>query len=176
MRLYLSYENRTIANYVMISACQFFDVDLNSDGQNDGIWCQSALNESMIGVWYLPNGSPVPTQSGATPLESYNTNVTGQVGLLRHSGISSFQGLYSCIIPNEEGVSQTLYVAVYSCAVFDNSGELYIFVMHSHLKPISNSHKLENCIYPYKTICNSYTIYIICTTLLQCMYTSKFCI
>ena len=59
----------------------------------------------MIGVWYLPNGSPVPTQSGATPLESYNTNITGQVGLLKSGGISSFQGLYSCIIANEEGVN-----------------------------------------------------------------------
>ena len=128
----------------MVRASQFYDVDQNDDGQNDGIWCQSALNESMIGVWYLPNGSPVPTQSGATPLESYNTNVTGQVGLLRHAGISLVQGLYSCIIPNEEGINQTLYVAVYGNITFDNSGELYIFVMHRYLRPIINSHKLED--------------------------------
>ena len=124
MRLYLSYENRVIPNYSMVKASQFYNVDQNGDGQNDGIWCQSALNESMIGVWYLPNGSPVPTQSGASPLESYNTNVTGQVGLLRRGGISSIQGLYSCIIPNAEGVNQTLYVAVYGGTGFDNSGEL----------------------------------------------------
>ena len=124
MRLYLSEENRVIPNYFMVRASQFYDVDQNFDGQNDGIWCQSALNESMIGVWYLPNGSPVPTQSGATPLESYNTNVTGQVGLLRRGGLASFQGLYSCIIPNENGVDQTLYVAVYTVSTFDNIGEL----------------------------------------------------
>ena len=124
MRLYLSYENRVIPNYFMVRASQFYDVDQNDDGQNDGIWCQSALNESMIGVWYLPNGSPVPTQSGATPLQSYNTNVTGQVGLLRRAGIASVQGLYSCIIPKEEGENQTLYVAVYGGTGFDNSGEL----------------------------------------------------
>ena len=125
MRLYLSYENRVIPNYFMVRGSQFYDVDLNSDGQNDGIWCQSALNESIIGVWYLPNGSPVPIQSRATPLQSYNTNVNGQVGLLRRGGISSIQGLYSCIIPNEEGVNQTLYVALYAINTFDNSGELY---------------------------------------------------
>ena len=126
MRLYLSLENRVIPNYLMVRASQFYDLDINGDGQNDGIWCQSALNQSMIGVWYLPNGSPVPTQSGASPLQSYNTNVTGQVGLLRSGGIGSFQGLYSCIIPNEEGVNQTLYVAIYGGTGFDNIGELYI--------------------------------------------------
>ena len=126
MRLYLSYGNRVIPNYFMVRTSQFYDVDVNGDGQNDGIWCQSALNESMIGVWYLPNGSPVPTQSHATPLQSYNTNVTGQVGLLRRGGIASFQGLYSCIIPNEKRVNQTLYVAVYGSTTFDNSGEFYV--------------------------------------------------
>ena len=126
MRLYLSYENRVIPNYLMVRASQFYDLDINGDGQNDGIWCQSALNQSMIGVWYLPNGSPVPTQSHATPLESYNTNVIGQVGLLRSGGIHSFQGLYSCIIPNEEGVNQTLYVAVFGNSAFDNIGELHV--------------------------------------------------
>ena len=30
------------------------------DGQNDGVWCQSALNQTMIRSWYLPNGSLVP--------------------------------------------------------------------------------------------------------------------
>ena len=126
MRLYLGEEVRVIPNYFMVRASQFHDVDDgDSDGRNDGIWCQSALNESMIGVWYLPNGSPVPTQSGASPLESYNTNVTGQVGLLRRAGIGSLEGLYSCIIPNEEGVNQTLYVAAYGTGTFDMSGELY---------------------------------------------------
>ena len=112
----------------MVRATQFHDVDQNGDDQNDGIWCQSALNESMIGVWYLPNGSPVPTQSGATPLQSYNTNDIGQVGLLRRGGLASFEGLYSCIIPNEEGVNQTLYVAAYRDSTFNNIGELYVLI------------------------------------------------
>ena len=130
MRLYLSYENRVIPNYFMVRASQFFDIDQNGDGQNDGIWCQSALNESMIGVWYLPNGSPVPTQRRPTPLESYNTNVTGQVGLLRRGGLASVEGLYSCIIPNVEGVNQTLYVAAYRVATFSKISKLYLLAIH----------------------------------------------
>ena len=129
MRLYLSYENRVIPNYFMVRASQFYDVDQNDDGQNDGIWCQSALIESMIGVWYLPNGSTVSTQSGATPLESYNTNVTGQVGLLRRSSIGPFEGLYSCIIPNENGVNQILYVGAYRHSTFNNIGELHVPIL-----------------------------------------------
>ena len=68
----------------------------------------------MIGVWYLTNGSPVSTQSQATLLESYNTKVIGQVGLLRCGSLATIKGLYSCIIPNEEGINQALYVAAYS--------------------------------------------------------------
>ena len=127
MRLYLGYESRVIPNYFMVKASQFYDVDQTNDGdrQNDGIWCQSALNESMIGIWYSPNGSPVPTEDfNNKPLHSYNTDV-GQVGLLRDAGIGSVQGLYFCIIPNEEGINQTLYIAAYGDNAFDNSGELY---------------------------------------------------
>ena len=113
MRLYLSEENSIIPKYFMVKASQVYDIDQNGDGRNDGIWCQSGLNESMIGVWYLPNGSPVPTQSGARPLQSYNTNVIGQVGLLRREWLASVEGLYSCIIPDEDRANQILYVAAY---------------------------------------------------------------
>ena len=128
VRLYLSYEDIVIPNYFMVNGSQFYDVDQNGDGQNDGIWCQSALNESMIGVWYLPNGSLVSTQSGATPLESYDTNVTGQVGLLRRGGLASIEGLYSCIIPNEKGENQALYVAAYKDSTYSSSGKLYLLL------------------------------------------------
>ena len=111
----------------MIYAAQFHDVDKDgpntpdipsvnlggADGQNDGVWCQSTLNQTMIGSWYLPNGSPVPTAADATPVQSYNLNITGQVGLLRNGGIGGYQGLYTCSIPNENGINQTMYVAAY---------------------------------------------------------------
>ena len=126
VRLFLGEENITISNFSMIYAAQFHDDDSDcpntpdipsvnlggADGQNDGLWCQSALNQTMIGSWYLPNGLPVPTAADATPVQSYNVNITGQVGLLRNGGIGGYQGLYTCIIPNENGIN-TLYVAAY---------------------------------------------------------------
>ena len=118
VRLFLGEENITIANFSMIPASSFHDIDTNDDRQNDGVWCQSSLNRSMIGTWYYPNGTEVPLGSGS-PLFADNTQI-GQIGLLRNQGISSIQGLYRCVIPNEEGVNQTLYVAAYGSG---NDGE-----------------------------------------------------
>ena len=118
----------------MIAAGLFHDADIDgpgnavgvvgsSDGQNDGLWCQSSLNQNMIGTWYYPNGTTVPLGSG-NPLFANNT-ATGQIGLLRNGPISSLQGLYSCVIPNEEGIDQTLYVAAYGNGDFiKNDGKL----------------------------------------------------
>ena len=135
MRLFLGKENVTISNFSMIYAAQFFDDDVDgpntpdipivnlggADGQNDGVWCQSTLNQTMIGSWYLPNGSPVPIAADATPVRSYNVNITGQVGLLRNGGINQV-GLYTCIIPNENGINQTLYVAAYGNSEYTQTG------------------------------------------------------
>ena len=134
VRLFLGEENTTIANFSMIAARNFHDIDIDGpagpdddvhgvpDGQNDGVWCQSTLNESLIGTWYYPNGDTVP-RVASSPLYSNNTP-TGQIGLLRTAGIASIQGLYRCVIPNKKGVNQTLYVAAYGNAEFDNNGKL----------------------------------------------------
>ena len=143
VRLFLGEENIAIANFSMIAAGLFHDVDSDgpggaigvtsgADGQNDGLWCQSSLNESMIGTWYRPNGTEV-SRVASSPLYSNNTP-TGQIGLLRNGGISptgyplaiGYEGLYSCVIPNEEGVNQTLYVATYGNGEFNKDNGKFI--------------------------------------------------
>ena len=142
VRLFLGEENVTIANFSMIAASLFHDADIDgpgnainvivgSDGQNDGLWCQSSLNQSRIGTWYLPDGKTVPLGSGS-PLFANNT-ATGQIGLLRNGGTGSIQGLYSCVIPNEEGINQTLYVAAYGNAEFDNAGKLNLLYSYCYI-------------------------------------------
>ena len=117
----------------MIAAGLFHDKDIDrpggavgvisgSDGQNDGLWCQSSLNENMIGTWYYPNGGTV--MGSGSPLFANNTP-TGQIGLLRNGPISA-QGLYSCVIPNIERVNQMLYVAIYGNAAFLSGGKYMI--------------------------------------------------
>ncbi|XP_019859139.1 PREDICTED: uncharacterized protein LOC109587338 [Amphimedon queenslandica] len=141
VRLFLGEENITIANFSMIAAGLIHDKDIDQadnsigigsdpDGQNDGLWCQSSLNQNMIGTWYLPDGTTVPLGSGY-PLFANNT-ATGQIGLLRNGWSGNMQGLYSCIIPNEEGIDQTLYVAVYGNDNFRKNDELPMIDVSSH--------------------------------------------
>ena len=141
--MFLGEENVTIANFSMIAAGHIHDSDRDRpggaisfssspDGQNDGLWCQSSLNENMIGTWYLPNGTEV-SRVEASPLYSNNTP-TGQIGLLRNGGISptgyrptiGYEGLYRCVIPNEEGVNQTLYVTTYGNGEFNKDDGKFI--------------------------------------------------
>ena len=115
----------------MVAARDFSDRDGGSeglgfagqlDGLNDGLWCQSASNISGIGSWQLPNGSKVTDDLSDDPL--HMANKPGQVGLLRTSGIgiSPYQGLYTCAMPDENGVNQTLVVWAAGNVAYDGSG------------------------------------------------------
>ena len=147
VRLFLGEGNITIANFSMIAGGQFHDEDVDRpgnglnmpsghDGQNDGLWCQSSLNENMIGTWYRPNGEVV-SRVETSPLYSNNTP-TGQIGLLRNGGISptsnppviGYEGLYRCVIPNEEKVDQTLYVAAYGNGEFNKNDGKFISLVY----------------------------------------------
>ena len=101
------------------------------DGINDGLWCQSAMNVSDIGSWKLPNGSAVSDDLEFDPI--HMANRPGQVGLLRSSGIGSspYQGMYTCTIPDENGVDQTLVVWAAGNGAYDGTSpnrELKIFM------------------------------------------------
>ena len=122
--------NRTIPSYAMISGRGIADRDGGSvelvgvgqlDGLNDGLWCQSAMNVSGIGNWNFPNGSAVPDDLNASPM--HMANRPGQVGLLQTSGSglgrSPYQGMYTCTIPDENGVIQTLVVWAGSNNAYD---------------------------------------------------------
>ena len=133
--MFLGEENVTISNFSMIAAGLFHDRDIDGpanaigvisgpDGQNDGLWCQSSLNENMIGTWYLPHGTEV-SRVEASPLYSNNTP-TGQIGLLRRGGLAGIEGLYRCVIANGEGVDQTLYVAAYGNGEFNKDDGKFI--------------------------------------------------
>ena len=111
----------------MIYAGQFFDVDVNSDGTNDALWCQSANNGFNIGLWYYPNGTQIPlfnrkfdTWNGPGPI--FSKRFTGQIALARKGRINNYEGLYTCIIPNENGVNQTLVVGAYRGVTYNYNG------------------------------------------------------
>uniref|UniRef100_A0A1X7T0R0 Uncharacterized protein n=1 Tax=Amphimedon queenslandica TaxID=400682 RepID=A0A1X7T0R0_AMPQE len=128
VRLYLAYEDRIIPDYSMIYASQFYDVDQNNDANDidDALWCQSANNVTNIGVWYYPNGTEVPLFDGpiddsSAPSPVFSKRFSGQIALARRAGISGYEGLYKCIIPDENGVNQTLVVGVYTDTGYNNN-------------------------------------------------------
>ena len=120
-----------LPDFSIIAARQFHDTDQDSpgsdstDGLNDGVWCQSANNGSMIGTWYLPNGTQLTTEDIDSPVNFplFAYHETGQIGLLRDSQISSFPGLYRCVIPDENGTDQTLWVAIYGNGDFNSDSK-----------------------------------------------------
>ena len=129
VQLYLPYENRIIADYSMIHAGQFYDVDQNNDSMNinDALWCQSVSSSTNIGVWYYPNGTKVPLFDGgftdtSAPSPVFSKRFSGQIALARREGLAGYEGLYKCIIPDENGVNQTLVVGAYTTDGYNSNG------------------------------------------------------
>ena len=113
----------------MIYAGQFYHVDQNNnpDNINDALWCQSANTSSNIGVWYYPNGNEVPLFDGdftdsSAPSPVFSKRFSGQIALARRAGLRGYEGLYKCIIPDENGVDQTLVVGAYTNSGYNSSG------------------------------------------------------
>ena len=82
------------------------------------MWCQSANNWSDIGLWYYPNCIQVPLFNGTfddslAPNPIFSKRFTGQIALARRAGLSGIEGLYTCIILDENGVNQTLVTGGY---------------------------------------------------------------
>ena len=128
VQLYLPYVDEIIPDYSMIYAGQFYAIDLNNDGTNDALWCQSANSGSDIGVWYYPDGTQVPLFTGAiddssAPSPLFSKRFNGQIALARREGLSGIEGLYTCIIPDENGVNQTLVVGVYRTNTYNNNSK-----------------------------------------------------
>ena len=112
----------------MIYAGQFYSTDQNNDGTNDALWCQSANSGSDIGLWYYPNGTQVPLFT--KNLDQYNDispvfskRFTGQIALAKKASIlGNYEGLYTCIIPDENGVNQTLVAGAYGNSAYSSNG------------------------------------------------------
>uniref|UniRef100_A0A1X7SS49 Fibronectin type-III domain-containing protein n=1 Tax=Amphimedon queenslandica TaxID=400682 RepID=A0A1X7SS49_AMPQE len=112
----------------MIYAGQFYDKDEDNDVNDvtDALWCQSANNVTNIGVWYYPNGTEVPLFDGefgdtSAPSPVFSKRFSGQIALARSAGLSGYEGLYKCIIPDENGVDQTLVVGAYTDTGYNNN-------------------------------------------------------
>ena len=119
-----------LSNFSMIYATQFYNVDQNNDPNNinDALWCQSANSSTNIGVWYYPNGTEVPLFDrdfidASAPSPVFSKRFSGQIALARRAGLGGYEGLYKCIIPDENGVNQTLVVGAYTTSGYNSNGK-----------------------------------------------------
>uniref|UniRef100_A0A1X7UWF2 Uncharacterized protein n=1 Tax=Amphimedon queenslandica TaxID=400682 RepID=A0A1X7UWF2_AMPQE len=128
VQLYLPILAGPVPDYSMIYASQFYDIDIDNDPNDtsDALWCQSANNGTDIGVWYYPNGTEVPLFDGdfgntLAPRPLFSKRFSGQIALARRDGLLGYEGLYECIIPDENGVNQTLVVGAYTDTGYNNN-------------------------------------------------------
>ena len=99
------------------------------DESGDGLLCVTDLtaccqtpytsgNRSVIGNWFFPNGTRVP--SSGNQWDFHRTR--GHMEVLLHRRRGGEDGVYRCEIPDELNVTQTIYIGVYTTG----TGEQYI--------------------------------------------------
>ena len=52
----------------------------------------------------------------------FSKRFSGQIALARKGGLGGYEGLYKCIIPDENGVDQTLVVGAYNNGGYNRNG------------------------------------------------------
>ena len=74
---------------------------------------------SAIGNWFFPNGSRVPSNGNQWDFH----RARGQMVIYMHRRRGGEDGIYRCVIPDAEDVTQSIYIGVYSAS----TGEWYIY-------------------------------------------------
>ena len=72
----------------------------------------SGMNRTALGNWFFPNGTRV--QSSGVQWDFHRTR--GQMKVLLQRRRGGAEGIYSCMIPDTSGFSQTKYIGVYSAS------------------------------------------------------------
>ena len=88
----------------------------DSDNQIGTIYCASGSHSSGIGQWIGPNGATVMRSGSFLTVVRGGGHFPSYVGLqLRtNQSLSMFdEGIYTCIIPDENGDQQALHVGIY---------------------------------------------------------------
>lgn len=83
------------------------------------LWCQSSANQA-VGTWFFPNGNVIQNDTNSLSLRVIEEE--GQIGLFLEETMEfsqTDQGLYVCIIPDEEDINQTLAVGIFDTNFFN---------------------------------------------------------
>ena len=93
----------------------------SSEGDIGTIYCHSSSSNTNVGHWISPQGIDITNNlldpfairfySGSDIL-SYNTFKLFDYSMQPMT--SEYDGLYSCIVPDDQGIMQTLHIGIYS--------------------------------------------------------------
>ena len=133
MRLYFQEAGEPILSYLMLRASQIEPTGfIGLMSPTRALWCQSANNNSNNGMWLQPPGIIPPgfsvvniaSNMDSSTDEPYQMVICpGQVGLLRDTVVEGHEGLLQCMISDENNITHTLTVGVYTEGVYDNYGK-----------------------------------------------------
>ena len=92
-------------------------ITTDATGTITHLQCVSSSRLANIGQWIAPSGEDI-TSKPADPFDVTHGGETDPGFLsirqaIGHSITTSFQGVYSCIIPDEDGLDSYLHVGIY---------------------------------------------------------------
>ena len=93
----------------------------SESGDIGTIYCHSSTNDSNVGRWISPQGQDI-TRNFTDPFSIQFNNGPGYPSfstLQLHNPLlqpftSTYEGIYSCVVPDDQGVMQTLHIGIYS--------------------------------------------------------------
>ena len=95
---------------------------------NESLVCISSINETNTGVWYYPNGDQVPIAAhngGTGPFISVRG--AGSIVLrMNDDPVDLTEGLYKCVISDENGINISLVVGIYNTSTYESNGKYFI--------------------------------------------------
>ena len=111
VRLVVNSTFEELANFSMFSSGNEYPL----------VWCQTSANDSgPVGIWYLPNGTIAQDSPAITILYE-----EGQIGIRLNKAFDTpNQGLYTCVIPDENNVNQSLVVGIFPQNFYGLAGNM----------------------------------------------------
>ena len=89
----------------------------DKNNQTGVIYCNSGSKVTGIGQWFSPNGVEITQSSGgAFTVVRGGGNIPSFIGLQLRAGWTfseSNEGIYTCLIPDENGIQQVLQIGLY---------------------------------------------------------------
>lgn len=96
------------------------------------VYCSSGNRSNGIGQWFAPNGAALPQSGSTLSVVRGGGSYPSYVGLQLRANQSltvSDEGIYTCVIPDENGIQKTVHVGLYRFG-YNGSFRYYNLKLH----------------------------------------------